>query len=238
MLAFSNPQALWYLTRGFGIVTFVLLSITVTMGIGQLARLRLMRVPRFLLAGLHRNISLLSLFFLAVHIATTIADPYVSIGVVDAFVPFVGSYRPVWLGLGALALDLLICVTLTSLVRERIGYRTWKAIHWAAYAAWPIGLVHSLGTGSDTKAGWLQAIYVACTAAVVASLAWRLSSRWSSIGAAGRAWGAVAAAATLSGIWVWTVQGPLSADWSRRADGPAAVSGGQPTAAAGQETIR
>ena len=68
---------------------------------------------------------------------------------VDVVVPFVGAYRPFWLGLGALALDLLAALIVTSLLRARIGLRAWRAVHWVAYACWPVALVHGLGTGSD-----------------------------------------------------------------------------------------
>ena len=103
LTATSNPQALWYMTRGFGLITLLLLTASTVLGITQVVRFASSSAPRFVVAGLHKNISLLAIVFLSVHIATAVADPYAPIGVVDAFVPFVGRYRPIWLGLGALA---------------------------------------------------------------------------------------------------------------------------------------
>jgi methionine sulfoxide reductase heme-binding subunit len=132
------------------------------------------RWPRFLTGGLHRNISLLVLVFLALHVITTVFDKFVSIPVAAAFVPFVSSYKTFWLGLGAVALDLLIALAATSLVRNRLGYRTWRRVHWVAYACWPIGLAHGLGIGTDRATTWVFALTVACAAVVAGAATWRL----------------------------------------------------------------
>ena len=108
-------------------------------------------MPRFVVAGLHRNVSLLVVVFVGVHIATAVLDPYAGIRLIDAVVPFASSYRPVWVGLGALAVDLLAAVIVTSLVRVRLGLRAWRAVHWAVYVIWPVAVVHALGSGSDVR---------------------------------------------------------------------------------------
>ena len=124
---------------------------------------------------------------------TTVADGFAPIGLKDAVVPFTSPYRPFWLGLGAVAFDLLLALTATSLLRVRIGLRTWRALHWLAYAAWPIALVHSLGTGSDARVGWFELLGAACTLAVAAAVLRRLAvdGAWT----AGRMTAAAAAAA-------------------------------------------
>ena len=151
----------WYLTRSTGAVALMLLTASVALGVADVRRLSSERWPRFVIDALHRNVALLSVFFLGVHIITAVLDSFTSISLLDAVVPFVGSYRPFWLGLGAVSFDLLIAVTITSLLRQRVGYGTWRAVHWLSYASWPIALVHGLGTGSDTKGTWMLAIDVA-----------------------------------------------------------------------------
>jgi predicted ferric reductase len=182
----SNSQALWYLTRGFGLVTLVLLTLTMVMGLLQVVRFARPGLPRFVIAGLHRNVSLLAMALLAVHIITAVLDSYVSIRLVDAFVPFVSRYQPLWLGLGALSVDILVAVTVTSLVRERLGHRAWRIIHWSAYACWPLAVAHGLGIGTDTRFGWVVLINIVCIAAVLAALSWRLAWGWSAVNAARR----------------------------------------------------
>lgn len=169
-----NTKDLWYLTRGSGIVTLVLLTVAVLAGILTVTRWSRPRWPRFVVEGLHRNLSLLATIFLGVHIASSVLDGYVSIRWIDAVVPFGGAYKPFWLGLGAVAFDLFVAVAVTSLVRARLGYRTWRGVHWLAYGSWAVGMIHGLGLGSDSSQGWMLALYGLCAASVAVALAWRI----------------------------------------------------------------
>lgn len=226
-----NSKELWYLTRGSGLTALVLLTLSVALGISQIGRLSAPAMPRFVVAGLHRNVSLLAVVFLALHIATAVADPFAPIAAIDSVVPFVGSYRPVWLGLGALATDLLLALVVTSLLRHRIGFRTWRSVHWAAYACWPIALWHALGTGSDSRVGWVQAIYVLCAGVVLVSLGWRLTTRWSASDVSQRTLAALGATLVTVGLTVWALQGPLRPGWAKRAGTPTNLLGGSTTSA-------
>jgi len=166
----------WYATRAAGLVTLLLLTASVLLGVMTAGRFSSDRWPRFLTVGLHRNISLLAAVSVAVHVGTTVLDSYVSIPVTAAFVPFVSSYKTFWLGLGSIALDLLLVLLATSLLRNRLGYRSWRLVHWLAYACWPLGLAHGLGIGTDRDAAWVFALTVCCAAAVAAAATWRLVS--------------------------------------------------------------
>jgi len=166
--------AYWYLTRGTGVVALILLTITVALGVANARRLRTRWLPRFVVDAVHRNVALLSVAFVFVHVATTLLDGYVPIRVIDAVVPFTSAYRPFWVGLGALSLDLLAAVVITSLLRRRLGYRAWRATHWAAYASWPVALLHSVGIGTDASTPWMIAIVVGCVAVVLVALAVRI----------------------------------------------------------------
>jgi methionine sulfoxide reductase heme-binding subunit len=170
-----NSSMLWYLSRATGVVSLVLLTLVLLGGILVRRGVAPARLPRFVLWGLHRNVALLSVAFIAMHIATVVLDSYVPINLPDAVLPFTSAYRPMWLGLGAVAFDLMIAVIITSLLRARIGRRTWKAVHWAGYAMWPTAVVHGFGTGSDIGQLWFLAITIACIAAVAAAVTWRLS---------------------------------------------------------------
>jgi predicted ferric reductase len=172
-VATSSP-ALWFATRATGVSALVLLTITVALGVANVRRLRTRRIPRFVLDAVHRNAALLAVTFLGAHVATTVLDSYVSINLLDAVVPFAGSYRTLWLGLGAISLDLLLAVVATSLLRQRIGYRAWRATHWLAYASWPVAVAHSLGTGSDAGTGWMTLTAIGCAFVVLSAVAVRL----------------------------------------------------------------
>lgn len=170
-----SSKALWYLTRGSGIVALLLLTAGVVLGLLTSGRWARERWPRFVVEGLHRNVSLLATVFLVIHIASAVLDGFVPIHWLDAVVPFGAAYRPLWLGLGALSLDVFIAVAATSLVRRHLGHRTWRVVHWTAYACWVLAMVHSMGAGSDSGQGWMILIYLACGAAVLGALAWRLA---------------------------------------------------------------
>ena len=167
-------SALWYLSRGTGVLSLLLLTVVIVLGVLTRGGRPLPGLPRFAVAGLHRNTSLLAVAFLVVHIATAVIDPYVSIRWFEALVPFVGSYHPLWVGLGALSLDLMLAVVVTSLLRQRIGQRVWRVVHYAVYASWPVALVHSFTLGPDVTSGFQLVLAAGCVAASVAALGWSL----------------------------------------------------------------
>jgi methionine sulfoxide reductase heme-binding subunit len=233
LTAAANTKALWYLTRGTGLVALLLLTLSVVLGIVETVRWSTPRWPRFITAALHKNVSLLVTVLLALHIITSIVDGFAPIRWLDAVVPFISAYRPVWLGLGALAVDLLIALVVTSLIRQHIGYQAWRAVHWSAYACWPVALVHGLGTGSDTRLGWVVALNVACVAAVIAAVCWRLASS-SPIRNGTRVTAAFATAAAPVALVAWMVTGPMKAGWARHAGTPATlIAGSRPAVAKG-----
>ena len=129
-VSFSGP-GLWYATRAAGLVALLMMTLSVLLGVLTAGRFSSPRWPRFLTVGLHRNLSLLVLAFLALHIGTTVLDSYTSIQLSAAFIPFVSSYKRGWLGLGAIAFDLLIVLAATSLTRIRLGHRAWRLVHWS-----------------------------------------------------------------------------------------------------------
>ena len=157
MLAlFTDGKTLWYAMRAAGVVLVVLLTASTAMGVFSTARAGSVRWPRFATQALHRNVSLLAMLMLAVHIVCAVLHrfPGVVINWWDVVVPFLGSYRPLWIGLGAVATDLLIAIVVTSLVRERMQHRGWRIIHLASYAAWVIGVAHGIGIGTDSFSAW------------------------------------------------------------------------------------
>jgi methionine sulfoxide reductase heme-binding subunit len=172
----TSSTALWYASRATGVVALVLLTAVVVLGILVNRRGRLPGLPRFATTSLHRSTSLLAVAFIAVHVLTAIADPYVTIGIAAAVIPFASAYKGLWVGLGAVSLDIIIALIVTSLARARIGRRTWRAVHWLAYASWPVALAHSIGSTNDLRTGGLLALTVLCTAAVVGATGWRVAS--------------------------------------------------------------
>ena len=172
-----NDTILWYATRGAGAVSLLLLTAVVCLGIVTSLKWQSRATPLFLSVNLHRNLSLLSILFLALHIVTAVVDPFAHLGIIAALVPFSSYYRTFWLGLGVVALDLFLALILTSVLRARVGQRAWRAVHWLSYALWPIAIVHGIGTGTDSAAPWMLAVDAVCLLLVAGAVTWRVSAR-------------------------------------------------------------
>ncbi|HWD64717.1 MAG TPA: ferric reductase-like transmembrane domain-containing protein [Solirubrobacteraceae bacterium] len=228
LAATLGPTGYWYLTRATGVVSLVLLTAVVVLGL--LGPMRLApnpRWPRFAVESLHRDLSLTAVALIVIHVITTVLDGFAPIGLIDAVIPFHSAYRPLWLGLGAVAFDLILALVITSLIRRRLGYRAWRAVHWLAYACWPVALLHGLGTGSDSRQLWALLVTFACVVAVSWAIIARLgrgqdvSPRWRGLGAAG-------AVLTPIGLIAFTLAGPLASRWAERAGTPSALLSHRP----------
>jgi sulfoxide reductase heme-binding subunit YedZ len=187
-----TSPVVWYLNRATGIVALVLMTATVVLGVMVQRQQRLPGLPRFGAVALHRSVSLVSAAFLAVHVVLAVADTYVSIGWLAVVVPFTSAWRPLPVALGTLAVDLLVLVVLTSLVRGRIPVRLWRIVHWTSYLLWPLAFVHGLTAGTDMHSRVLLLVVVGCAVVFVGSTAIAWSGRRTR--AADRAPAAVAAA--------------------------------------------
>jgi methionine sulfoxide reductase heme-binding subunit len=225
-MTITGSTALWYTTRATGIVALVLLTGTVMLGVAGIARASSPRWPRVVTAGLHRNLALTATALVIVHVITTVLDPFASISLVAAFVPFSSDYRPLWLSSGAVAFDLLLAVMITSLLRERLNHRTWQAIHLLVYLSWPVALWHGLGTGTDTRLPWVLAIDIVCVAGVAWAIWWRLRMTENP---AARAAGFLTLASVPLFSAVFVLLGPLQPGWAKRAGTPVALLGSKTT---------
>lgn len=175
MSGITQSTALWYASRATGVVCLVLFTAVVLLGVLVNRQGRLPGLPRFAVTGLHRSLSLLAVVFLAIHVVTAVADGYVSIQLAAAIIPFTSSYEPLQIGLGAIALDLIAALVVTSLLRARIGRRVWRAVHWLAYAAFPVAVLHSVTSANDLRSGYLLGLTVACVLAVAAAVSYRVA---------------------------------------------------------------
>lgn len=169
-----TSPTLWFLNRGSGVVLLVLFTVTVVLGILATGRSTKPLWPRFITQGLHRALAALSMVLLALHAISAVVDEYVDIRWWQALSPMGATYKPLPLGLGTFALDLLVIVTVTSLLRARMPHRPWFLLHLLTYAAWLAAIVHGLLIGTDTKHGWLLWLNVACIAATAIAVIARL----------------------------------------------------------------
>jgi methionine sulfoxide reductase heme-binding subunit len=171
-------EAMWAFGRVSGIVALLLLTLSVLLGITTRSGRPLPGLPRFSIALVHRNVALLASVFLVFHVGSLLVDSYARLNPVDILVPFLGSFKPIWQGLGTVAVDLLIAVIVTSLLRRRLGVRAFKAVHWLTYAMWPVALLHAVGNGTNGMSGWFLLLAATSSIAILIAMGWRLSARF------------------------------------------------------------
>jgi predicted ferric reductase len=174
-----TDQALWALGRGSGVTALAFMTVALFLGIATRSGRPLLMLPRFAVADVHRFASLAGTLLVVIHMALLFFDPYAQLRLVDFIVPFLGAYRPLWLGLGTLAFDLLAVVMVTSLLRHRLGVRVFRAVHWATYALWPVAMAHALGNGTDAGHAWFLLFATGCAVTVCGALVWRLHANYS-----------------------------------------------------------
>jgi len=172
----NSSTALWYTSRATGVVALLLMTAVVLLGLLVTRQGRLPGLPRFAVTGLHRNLSLIAVVFVALHVLTAVADSYVHIPLTAAVIPLASPYERLWLGLGAVSLDLTIAVVVTSLLRRHLSRRLWRGVHLLAYASWPVAWLHSITSSPDLRHGALFLLAVACALVVVLAVLWRLAA--------------------------------------------------------------
>jgi methionine sulfoxide reductase heme-binding subunit len=165
---------LWYASRATGVVALLLLTGVMVLGLLVNRQGRLPGLPKFAVTGLHRNLSLLAVAFVAIHVLTAVADGYVNIPLTSAVVPFTSPYERLWLGLGAVSLDLMVAVIVTSLLRRHLSRRAWRVVHLLSYLSWPVAWAHSFFASADLQDGVLFVLALLCAIAVGVALGWRL----------------------------------------------------------------
>lgn len=168
----SDGPLLWYLNRATGVVLLVLLTLSVVLGVLAMGGRPGRAVPRFVSQSLHRNIALIAVVALVAHVVTAVVDSYVDIRWWQALVPVGATYKPLWLELGTFSLDLLAVVVITSLLRNRLGHRSWRAVHVLSWAAWSVAVAHAAGIGTDLANPSSLAILptVVCVTAVLLAM--------------------------------------------------------------------
>ncbi len=173
-------MTIWYIARGAGLAALLLL--TVSTCLGALASSGGKPDSRFVLQYVHRAAASLGLTALVLHVATILADSYANVGWAGAIIPFTSTYRPLWVGLGTLAVYTVAAVAVLGFARHRMarsvrGAKLWRGLHATAYAGWAMAMLHGLKSGTDTGVSWVRLIYLGCALAVTAAVLLRLSGR-------------------------------------------------------------
>ncbi len=211
----STSNLLWYIGRGSGITAYLLLTFSVVLGIALSRRWHATRIPRLVVDELHRWLTITFYVFIVIHVVTMLLDPFTHFRVADVIVPFASTYRPIWLSLGIIGAEVSIAAGASVWVRKWIGYRTWHVLHLTAYPIFFISLLHSIGTGTDTKTTWATALYIGSFVLVAGATLWRMIEvpAWRT--------GVIASALVVAvALVVWGMGGPYANGWAKSAGTP------------------
>ncbi|HEU5477502.1 MAG TPA: hypothetical protein VFU64_06715 [Gaiellaceae bacterium] len=168
----------WYTARAAGVVAYALLTGGVLLGVLLAGGVRVPRWPAFAVTDVHRFAALLTGAFVVLHVYALLLDRYVHTSVVAVLVPGAATYRPFWVALGTVALELLAAVAVSNLLRKLLGHARWRRIHYLTFVVWAAASAHAIGAGTDAGADWLRVLYVVSIGSVAAAVAWRRLRRW------------------------------------------------------------
>jgi hypothetical protein len=207
----------WDVARAGGFTAFLLLTLSVALGLALSLKLQTPRWPRLINNELHNFVTVITLVFIGVHVLAVWLDPFTQFGLDEILLPFTSHYRPIWMGLGIVAAYLAIAITLSVYIRPRIGYTWWRRLHYLTFAVYALTLVHGVASGSDTRTWWGIAIYSG-SALLVTALLWRRLAR--PVAPGGRAHPALAnfTLATAFILFIWALLGPLQSNWNASAN--------------------
>jgi sulfoxide reductase heme-binding subunit YedZ len=168
----------WYAARAAGVVAYLLLSAGVVLGISMAGKKKLHRWPRFAVEDVHRFTGILVGTFVVIHVVTIAIDAWLPFSIASIIVPFTSVYKPLWVGLGIVAAELLLALAITNRLRNtRISYQFWRRAHYLNFAVWGGATLHSIGSGTDRTTPWLIALEAASIALVTGAISWRLFAR-------------------------------------------------------------
>ena len=164
----------WYVTRTTALLAYLALCGSVVYGLllstGILDRI----AQRTVSFTLHQDLAAIGVALGLVHAAVLAIDRSVPYSLLELVVPFAGPYRPIWVGLGQIALGVSLLVYLSFYVRKRMGQKAWRRLHYLSFLAFLAATAHGLMAGSDTQAAWVFWGYLVMTAIVVFLLTYRV----------------------------------------------------------------
>ncbi len=163
----------WYISRTAAVVAYLLLFASMCLGLTMRAQGLGKLLAKWRTFDLHQFTALLAMGFLAVHVFALLGDQYFSFGMKELLLPFASPYRPLWTTLGVLSLYAAVVVTFSFYVRQRIGMKAWRAIHYTSIAVFVGALIHGIKAGADITAPWMQGVYLATGMAAAGLFLWR-----------------------------------------------------------------
>jgi len=170
------PKAYWFLSRGSALVAFGLLWLSMALGViitNRLARIWPGGPTAF---DLHEYISILGIAFALFHGFILLGDRFINFRIAQIIIPFTTvDYKPLWVGLGQLAIYLWVIIMASFYIRSSLGGKSWRWVHYLSYLVFGLALAHGLAAGTDSAAPWAAGMYWGSAASLLFLLIYRIS---------------------------------------------------------------
>lgn len=151
LFAIDSVQTMWYITRAAGLTSYFLLWLSVALGLAVSSKIFDVILHRSFTYDFHEFLSLAALGFIALHIGVLFFDRYMPYSFAMVFIPFLSPYRPIWIGIGIIAMYLSLLVTVTFYLKSKIGMKAFRAIHVSSLVAYLGVTLHGLFAGTDSS---------------------------------------------------------------------------------------
>lgn len=177
LFAVDSVQAWWYVTRAAGLTSYILLWLSMVWGMAISTRILSPAVEGTYTYDFHEFLSLLGLGFVLLHVIVLLLDRFLPFSIWQVLVPFVDSYRPLWVGLGVIGFYIFLLVTVTFYMRQAIGSKAFRSIHTLSLIGYLGATLHGFFAGTDSALPMTRIIYVGTFLGVVFLTAYWLVAR-------------------------------------------------------------
>ncbi len=167
LLPDPGTHGAWYASRASGVASYLFLWVGLVGGLWMSSAWLDGLVNRGRLLAIHQTAGIAGVLLGLGHGLILIPDPWTHFTVKDVLIPYGSYYKPLWSAFGQMTLYMSAIVSFSFWFRSRIGTKTWKYIHYTAFAAYGAGLWHGLMMGTDAKALWLLGLYLSTSLSVV-----------------------------------------------------------------------
>ncbi|MFN8458717.1 MAG: hypothetical protein U0401_29365 [Anaerolineae bacterium] len=170
----GETKAYWYMARAGGIISYLLIWLSVVWGLILSTKITDGRVPAPLAFGLHEFLSLGTILFATIHALVLLGDRYIGFNLFHLVIPFIAPYQPFWTGLGTLGLYLIAALTGSFYIRKQIGQKAWRALHYLTFIGYVLVLIHGLMAGTDSGLMVMKSMYLSTGLSVLFLVYYRI----------------------------------------------------------------
>ncbi|MCA9872539.1 MAG: ferric reductase-like transmembrane domain-containing protein [Anaerolineales bacterium] len=154
-----TAKTAWHVTRSTGMVAYLLLAASTIWGLLLSTKIIKDTVPPVLSLAMHNVLSWAAIGLVGVHMFALLFDSFYTYRLADLVIPFIGPYRPEWVGLGIIGMYLMLLTSLSFNWRKQLGQKWWRRLHYFTFIAFIMVTVHGVMAGTDSSSLGMKTLY-------------------------------------------------------------------------------